>query len=172
MKFCSNCGKQIEDNAIFCPHCGARANGDTSGNPYGGTGTYGGYNPYGGTYPVYDTTPSKAVAVLSFFFWQVGVILWLVFRRTRPGKATSALKGALASACVSMPVLGLVLWLIWKNDPTKQSFAKVAGYAAIAGACLIGAWTVLQVLATMLGVGGEITFPYGGMLAYIGTLIG
>ena len=71
-----------------------------------------------------------------------------------------------------MPVLGLVLWLIWKNDPTKQSFAKVAGYAAIAGACLIGAWTVLQVLATMLGVGGEITFPYDGMLAYIGTLIG
>jgi hypothetical protein len=173
MKFCHNCGKQIDENAIFCPRCGARVNvrgAKSSGtNGYGGYNPYGnpyGGNPYGGAYPVYDTTPSKLVTVISFLFWQVGLILWLVWRNTRPGKAQSALNGTLASACVGMPVLGLVIWLLWKNDPTKRNIAKIAGISAIVGASVVAFYLGLSYLMTFLGL-GDITLPMEGLLMFV-----
>ncbi len=129
MKFCNRCGSQIDDNAIFCPRCGYRINGDT---------VNGGYNRQGGYYyapftPAADHTPSKGIAVLSFFFWQVGLIIWLVCRHTKPGKSRSALKGMLASFCLSAPVLGLVYWILWSKSD-RRDIAKVCGICAIVGA--------------------------------------
>ena len=65
MTYCRNCGAEIDENAIFCPRCGARTNGDGPAinfNTFGG-----GYNTYGdyGFRPL-DTAPSKWVAVISF----------------------------------------------------------------------------------------------------------
>ena len=142
MKFCKNCGQRIDDNSIFCQYCGAQVNGDThqygnTGNPFG--------NPYGG-YPVYDTSGSKLVAFVSFLFWQVGVILYIMWRRTRPGKAQSAAKGAIASACVSMPILGLVFWLVWREELDKKELAKVAGISAIIGTAFYALLVILSVL--------------------------
>lgn len=181
MKYCSNCGQQIDDNAIFCSHCGARTNGDaTNGtgfgggfggyNPYGGFGGFGGYNPYGGHYPVYDTRESTGVAVISFLFWQVGLVLWFLFRRTRPGKARSAAKGTCASASMGMPVLGLVLWLLWKDDYTKRDYAKIAGISAIVG---VGIYILLLALSLVFGI--EITESteetVNGAMMFVNTLL-
>lgn len=147
MKYCRNCGNPLDDNAIFCPRCGARSNGD---GPNVNFDMYGGYNSgYG---PVYDTQPSRAIAVLSFIFWQVGLIIWFFCRRTRPGKAESAVKGALSSACVSMPLIGLVIWLLWGNDPTKRGYAKVAGISAIVGAGIYALFTVLSIVLILTGL--------------------
>ena len=181
MKYCSNCGQQIDDNAIFCSNCGARTNGDATGaggfgggygggyGGYGGFGGFGGYNPYGGAYPVYDTRESTGVAVISFLFWQVGLVLWFLLRRTRPGKARSAAKGTCASASMSMPVLGLVLWLVWKGDPTKHDYAKIAGIFAIVGVVL---YALVLVLSAVLGVDIESTEEAAeGAMMFINTII-
>ena len=165
MKFCGNCGKQIDDNAIFCPYCGTRTNGDRTvgGNPYASM--YG-----GGPYPIYDTRPSKLIAVISFISWQIGLILWLIFRRERPGKAQSALNGVIAGASFSMPIFGLVCWLLWRRDYNRQQTAKMAGIAAIVGASVYLAWFVLNLLVSLTGVNTEISIPFGEMMAYVTTL--
>ena len=166
MKFCRNCGNAIDDNAIFCSSCGARTNGDgptINFNTYGG---FGGYN----SYPVYDTRPSAIIAVLSFMFWQLGLIVWLFCRNTRPGKARSAAKGALCSACLSMPIIGLVLWILWKGDYQKKDFAKISGISAIVGTVIYVVIIAAAAILNMTGVidGSTYTyFPFDEMMAMI-----
>lgn len=155
MKFCKNCGRELDENAIFCSHCGTRANGDgpkiNFDNFGGGFNTYGGYDYQ----PYYDTAPSKFIAVISFLFWQAGLLIWFFCRRTRPGKARSAAKGALSSACVSMPIIGAVLWVLWKDDPSKQDYAKVSAISAIVGAGIYALLIVLSFVLTLTGVVNE-----------------
>ena len=149
MKYCRNCGNGMDDNAIFCPKCGARANGDGPAINFDTFG--GGYTPYGAYQPV-DTAPSALVAVAAFSFWWAGLALWYFCRYTRPGKAKSALKGALSSACVSMPFIGAILWALWKNDPTKQEYAKVGAISALAGAAFYALVAILSIVLTLTGV--------------------
>ena len=146
MKFCSKCGQEIDDNAIFCHRCGNRTNGDNpTRSPFG-------FDPYGGGYGYADTRESKGIQVLSFFFWQVGAILWLTWRRTRPGYARSAMKGTVASLCFSMPIIGLVLWFLWRRDPDNREIARIGGIAAIVGASLVLLSSFLLVLLTSWGL--------------------
>lgn len=150
MKYCKNCGAPIDDNAIFCTRCGSRVNGD---GPTVNFNTFsGGYNTSGGYgYPQIDNEPSKIIAVLSFIFWWIGLAVWIFTRHTRPGKARSALKGLLASACFSLPILGAVMWALWKGDPDKDEYAKVAAKSAIAGVILYAVWALLSVVAVLTG---------------------
>lgn len=151
MKFCKNCGAQIDENAIFCSHCGSRINGDgpkiNFDNFGGGFNTFGGY----GYQPFYDTQPSKFIAVISFMFWQAGLLIWFFCRHTRPGKARSAAKGALSSACVGMPIIGAVLWVLWKDDPNKQDYAKVSAISALVGAGIYALLIVASIVLTLTG---------------------
>ena len=160
MKYCKNCGAEIDENAIFCSHCGSRINGDGPKINFENFG--GGYNPYGGGFntfggynypPYYDTQPSKFIAVVSFIFWQVGLIIWFFCRHTRPGKARSAAKGALSSACVAMPIIGAVLWILWKDDISKQDYAKVSAISALVG---VGIYVLLIVASIFLTLTGAV----------------
>lgn len=149
MKYCKNCGAQIDENAIFCGRCGCRVNVD---GPTINFDTWGGQNPYGAYgYHQVDNQPSKLIAVLSFMFWWVGLIIWILCRHTRPGKARSALKGLLSSACFTLPVLGAVMWALWKGDVEKDSYAQVAKYSAIAGVIFYAVWALLSVVAVLSG---------------------
>ena len=164
MKYCNNCGNAIDENAIFCPHCGARTNGERTHTNYSPFGGFGGYT----TPPYYDTKGSKLLAIVSFLFWQVGVIVWLFCRQTRPGKARSAAKGALSSACLGIPIIGLVLWILWKDDCEKKDYAKVAGISAIVGVVFYAAIIALSAVAGMLGVDlGEYALQFDEMAAII-----
>ena len=151
MKYCKNCGAEIDENAIFCAHCGSRINGDgpkiNFDNFGGGFNTFGGYNYQ----PFCDTQPSKFIAVISFIFWQVGLLVWFFCRHTRPGKARSAAKGALSSACVSMPIIGAVLWILWKDDINKQDYAKVSAISALVGLGVYAVFILLAVVLTLTG---------------------
>ena len=82
--FCSKCGKEVNDEAVVCVHCGcAIENKKTSvANS--------------------NDAPNTGFAVLGFFIPLVGLILYLVNKDTYPLKAKSAGKGALIGFCVSI----------------------------------------------------------------------
>lgn len=76
--YCSKCGKEMEENANFCVHCG------------------GAIEIYcGEKQDTVKDKPSGAMALLGFFFPFVGLILFLSLHGTRPEKARSARKGFL-----------------------------------------------------------------------------
>ena len=87
MAFCKNCGTQIDDNAVACPSCGAAQNN---------------------TPQVENTAPQ--VVDNGGFGWGllgccipvVGLILFLVWRDTKPKTAKAAGIGALVSVIISV----------------------------------------------------------------------
>ena len=147
---CKKCGAQIDENSIFCPYCGTRTNGESTNSGFG-------FDPYSGTtFFAPDSRESRLVAILAFCFWQVGLILWLVWRRVRPGKAMSALKGTLSATCFQFPVAGLVLWLLWRNDNENRKLAKIGAVSAIVGASFIA---VAAILLLVLAYSGNLVLP-------------
>lgn len=144
MKFCSKCGQEIDDNAIFCHRCGNRTNGDNPTNTFG-------FDPYGPGFGRVDTAESKGIAVLSFLFWQVGVVLWFLWRHARPGKARSAMKGTFAGACFNMPVIGLITWFLWRGDSENRDLARIGAKSAIAGAVILAVCYALLILLVATG---------------------
>ena len=91
MAYCKNCGTQIDDQAVTCPHCGAS---QTSS-------------------PAPQTTPD--VVDNGGFGWGllgccipiVGLILFLVWKDQKPKTAKAAGIGALVS------VILLVIWYVF-----------------------------------------------------------
>ena len=81
--FCSKCGKEINDDAVVCIHCGCSVNNKTS-------------------LPVTGDAPNTGWAILGFFIPLAGLILYLINKDTYPQKAKSAGKGALIGFCVSI----------------------------------------------------------------------
>ena len=91
MKYCVNCGKELADNAAFCPECGSRQTAE----------------PVAVTSNTYEKPQAPAdgssfgFAVLGFLLPLVGLILYLVWKDSTPLKAKSAGKGALISVILS-----------------------------------------------------------------------
>ena len=82
--FCSRCGKEIDDKAVICVHCGCSV-GNTISKP--------------------DDAPSSGFAVLGFFIPLVGLILYLIYNESnRPLRAKSAGKGALIGFIVRVAI--------------------------------------------------------------------
>lgn len=151
MKNCNNCGAEIDEGAIYCPYCGSRYNEkkkkDNGHTNTGNTGSGGSYDPkygyipdygsysggYGGGFgaPVEVAGSSIWIAILSFIFPIVGLILYYHWRFTKPGKAASAANGALASVSFGTPIVGLILWYVWKH--TRPNMSKMCLTAAIVG---------------------------------------
>ena len=96
MAFCRNCGTQLSDEATFCHNCGTPQN----------------------TTPVQNTyTPAAPAPVDNGGFWWgalgccvpiVGLILFLVWKDTKPKTAKSAGKGALISV-----IAGVIFYVIY-----------------------------------------------------------
>ena len=85
MMYCKNCGKEIDDNAVVCPHCGVqqkRVASEVVDN--GGVG----WGLLGCCIPL------------------VGLILFLVWKDSKPNTAKSAGIGALVA------VVCIVIWYI------------------------------------------------------------
>lgn len=91
--FCSNCGKEIDDKAIVCIHCGVGTNKVQSTQDNGGFG----WGLLGCCIPV------------------VGLVLYLVWKDTKPKTSKAAGLGALISVgsiiliYVLLFIIGIVL---------------------------------------------------------------
>lgn len=109
--YCKNCGQQLDDRAVVCPHCGvATGNGQIKQ-----------------TAP--DDRPSGGFAVLCFFFPVVGLILYLVWHDTYPQKARSCGKGALIGVIVEV-AFG-ILSVIIVSCSAAMVASSVDGYYAL-----------------------------------------
>ena len=85
--FCKNCGQEIDDKAVVCPHCGV-AQREMS----------------------YDTIKDDGGVgwgILGCCIPVVGLILWLVWKDTKPQTAKAAGIGALVSVRLA------ALWYIF-----------------------------------------------------------
>lgn len=102
MAYCKNCGKEIDDNAEICIHCGVRQK---------------------------EATP--AVVDNGGFGW------------------------GLLGCCI--PVVGLILFLVWKDSKPKT--AKAAGIGALVGVGIIVVWYIL-IFAIGLGAATTSTYYY------------
>lgn len=92
MAFCRNCGAQIDDQAVVCPKCGVAQGAGMSTS-------------------------------------DGGEILW-----------------GLLGCCI--PLVGLILFLVWKD--TKPKTSKAAGIGALVGVLSIVVW---YILAIVIGLG-------------------
>lgn len=77
--FCKNCGKEIDDKAVVCVHCGVATNGEEA-------------NP--------ADKPSIGLNILSFFIPIVGLILYFTMKKDTPKKASAIIKWTIASIII------------------------------------------------------------------------
>ena len=119
--YCRYCGKQIEEDARFCPYCGSAQQEERQALP-----------PQQ-RYVDPNDAPSGGFAVLGFFFPVVGLILFLVWQDTMPQRAKSCGKGALTAVIVSASLVLL-------------TFIAIAVIAAI-GVGMHGAYAALACLS-------------------------
>ena len=111
MAFCRNCGKEIEDNAVACNECGAAQ--------------------------VVEPTP--------------------IVEPTQPAEPPVVDNGGfgwgLLGCCI--PIVGLILFLVWKD--TKPKTAKAAGIGALVSVIAsVVIYIVYFVLIVAIGVGAGI----------------
>lgn len=84
--YCPNCGKPVDDKAMFCATCGM---------------------PLRQERPLFSEVPDDSsyflFAILGFFLPVAGIIIFLIYEKTNPKRAKAAAKGA---------AVGLILPLI------------------------------------------------------------
>lgn len=95
MKYCKNCGKEIDDLAAICPHCGV---------------------------PQQSMPIQQPVVDNGGFGW------------------------GLLGCCI--PLVGLILFLVWKD--TKPKTSKAAGIGALVG---VGCAVLYYILIFAFGIG-------------------
>lgn len=94
MKYCTNCGNELLNDAAFCSACGTKQE-------------------------LTEQKPQKDKMnifyfIISFIWWWAGLIMFLVFRNSNPPKAKICLSGSLIALGISVALLlvGLVVNII------------------------------------------------------------
>ncbi len=90
--YCSQCGSKVDDNALFCPYCGARLV-PRQANPL-----------------QVQEEGCIAWSILGFFLPLVGVILYIMWIETRPNTAKSVGKGIMSFVVVMF--LLIIIFLV------------------------------------------------------------
>lgn len=75
MRYCINCGKQLEDGVVFCPNCGTSSQGTGAGPTY--------VDPFDRTaeFDAEDAKQNKIFAMLIYLSGVVGIIVALLVSR-------------------------------------------------------------------------------------------
>ncbi len=99
MKYCSKCGKEINEDAVFCEYCGYKLNEVKEDDENE-------IDP--------NDAPSTGLAILCFLYPIIGLILYLIWNESSPLKAKSCGKGALIGVIVSavVSVLSTIIYFI------------------------------------------------------------
>lgn len=116
MKFCPNCGAQLEDQAAFCPNCGANTDPNVQQNPaaYAAFPQY--YDPYDHTseFDVNDISANKIFAMLPYLMSVIGVVIALLGASGSPYvgfHVRQALKFKIIEVLVGI-VTALLVWTV------------------------------------------------------------
>ena len=80
MKYCKNCASELVDNAVICPKCGVPQNDTSAAQDTGGPGW----------------------GILGFCIPIAGLILYLVWKDSKPKSGKAAGKGALISVIIAV----------------------------------------------------------------------
>lgn len=107
MKYCINCGKQIEDHAVFCAYCGTKQTEGTATRQTPNT-----YELPRTEAPAAADGSSFGFSLLGFCIPIVGLILYLVWNDDKPLRAKSAGKGVLVGMIVCAALYALYAVLI------------------------------------------------------------
>ncbi len=114
--YCKNCGAQIDDHAVICPHCGVAT---------------GAGEPASAKAPASDDAPSGGFLALGLFFPLIGLILYLVWKDQYPRRAKSCGKGAIIGVILYVVigiVGGIIMGIAMANTLTGFSlFAPLIG---------------------------------------------
>ena len=104
MKYCSKCGRQSYDDAIFCPHCGNTLS-------YGANSSYNPFDtsPFGNSYS--DAPLEMSHRILSFAMPIYGLAYWYFKRYEAPSKAHTAMTLALTSMGIYFAFVFLLIFL-------------------------------------------------------------
>ena len=89
MKYCSKCGKQIEDEAVICIHCGCPTVNK----------------------PIVKDESSPGANVLGVLFPIVGLILYAAWKNETPRKASGVGTAALIGFVCSLALSILFYWI-------------------------------------------------------------
>ena len=96
MKFCTQCGSEINDNAVICVKCGCNAPGAVIPSNQ-----------------IYEQDgPSTGLAVLGFFIPFVGIIMFFVHKKNAPKKALSSATGVFINTIVNL-VATIVFYILY-----------------------------------------------------------
>lgn len=85
MRYCPNCGKEVDPKAVVCPNCGVALPAPVTNNQ---------------VVNAQSDTGSVGWAFLGFFIPIVGLILYIIWRNSEPNNAKKAGLGALISVIV------------------------------------------------------------------------
>ena len=113
MKYCSQCGNQLNDDTKFCPYCGSpcvpmQPNNDQVNQSNNNPQPVNQYNQYNQiNNQVNQEQDVTCLACLSFCFPIVGLVLYCVWNTTRPKNAKTVLNAAIVSF-----VLGILFYVI------------------------------------------------------------
>jgi hypothetical protein len=92
MKYCSNCGAVVNENAAVCVSCGAALSSRVLQT---------------------EDSGSFGYALLGFFIPIVGLVLYLIWKDTKPLSAQAAGKGALTSVILVFGLYFLLFILLF-----------------------------------------------------------
>ncbi|MGM9907917.1 zinc ribbon domain-containing protein [Limosilactobacillus sp.] len=93
MKYCPNCGKEVDPKAIICPNCGVQLPNTQSVSDQ------------------VNDTGSVWWGVLGFFIPIVGLILFIVWHNNEPKNAKSAGIGALIQVGLGVAFFLFIMFL-------------------------------------------------------------
>lgn len=103
MKFCSNCGRELADDAVLCPNCGSAV-------------------PQAA--PQREDKRSVGLNIVGFLFPLIGLILFLCLKKDTPVRAKSIGKWALIGFIIAvvLGVIGGVLFAKQATTPVSRTF--------------------------------------------------
>ncbi len=106
--FCSKCGKSIPDNAIYCPECGNNTNPTSQQQSMGNI-----QNTYNNGQQIVNDEPNTLANIASCCFPIVGLVLYLVWKDTKPKSSSAVCKWAIGGviAVAIIYILCIILGL-------------------------------------------------------------
>ena len=147
MKYCGQCGTPMDDAQLFCPNCGK----EQSGNGFGF------YNERPIWQAADDNQRHPWITVFSFILPILAIIFYFSWRYEQPSKARAAARGGLYSVSFSYPIIGLVLFIVFRDS--HRALSKGCGISAIAGVIFgIVCTVLLYILASQYDVTVELIY--------------